>query len=145
MTKLELLLAKRVTEVTETLKQRDQFLEALWAELEDVPFHEVENGKMLLAEPYLHFPTGTEREDIWHWFDQRHSKGIVWLLYHVDHTNSNLIRRWEGCQECMSDCCAFNPEGICTFPLVYGRQPEINDSDGCLDCLIRREEIEKPL
>lgn len=42
------------------------------------------------------------------------------------------------CEECMSEICAFNPDGICMFPAVYGRKPEINEVDGCLDCLIRR-------
>ena len=42
------------------------------------------------------------------------------------------------CEECMSEICAFNPDGICMFPAVYGRTPEINEVDGCLDCLIRR-------
>lgn len=41
------------------------------------------------------------------------------------------------CEECMSEVCAFNPNGICMFPAVYGRRPEIKE-EGCLDCLIRR-------
>jgi len=26
------------------------------------------------------FPAGTHREDIWHWFDENHSKGVGWLM-----------------------------------------------------------------
>ena len=31
--------------------------------------------------PFLDFPAGTPREDIWRWFDERHSKGVAYLLY----------------------------------------------------------------
>lgn len=50
----------------------------------------------------------------------------------------NEVKHTEIYAECMSEVCAFNPNGICMFPAVYGRQPEINEEDGCLDCLIRR-------
>lgn len=29
----------------------------------------------------MDFPAGTHREDIWHWFDERHSKGVTYLMY----------------------------------------------------------------
>ena len=41
-------------------------------------------------------------------------------------------RRAALCMECMSETCTFNPEGICIFPLIYGREAEVNE-DGCLD------------
>lgn len=34
------------------------------------------------------------------------------------------------CQECMSETCAFNPNGICRYPLVFGFAPHLHD-DGC--------------
>ena len=64
-----------------TLAERDAALEKLWAELEDVPMNpETE----CLETPFLNFPVGTFREDIWHWFDERHSKGVAYLLYHAE-------------------------------------------------------------
>ncbi|MCI9258461.1 hypothetical protein [Acutalibacter sp.] len=27
------------------------------------------------------FPADTFREDVWHWFDDRHSKGVSYLMY----------------------------------------------------------------
>ncbi len=27
---------------------------------------------------------GIHREEIWHWFDVRHSKGVAYLLYHIN-------------------------------------------------------------
>lgn len=56
---------------------RDKALEYLWDELTDVPLNEDEE----LEKRYLHFPIGTEKEEIWHWFDQKHSKGVYYLLY----------------------------------------------------------------
>ena len=31
--------------------------------------------------PFLNFAAGTHREEIWHWFDERHTKGVAYLLY----------------------------------------------------------------
>ena len=61
-----------------TLAERDATLESLWHEFEDIPMNpETE----CMEAPFLDFPAGTHREDIWHWFDERHSKGITYLLY----------------------------------------------------------------
>ena len=62
----------------ETLSERDAVLESLWRQLADIPMNP-ETEKM--EEPFMDFPVGTDREDIWHWFDERHSKGVVYLLY----------------------------------------------------------------
>lgn len=60
----------------------DATLERRWKELADVPFddHGPESD-MKLAEDWWCFEKGTEREDIWHWFDERHSKGVAFLMY----------------------------------------------------------------
>ena len=34
-----------------------------------------------MEEDFLCFPMRTHREEIWHWFDERHSKGVYYLLY----------------------------------------------------------------
>lgn len=68
-------------EEIDTLRERDKILEDLWAEFGDVPMNpETE----CMEQPFLGFPVGTHREDIWHWFDERHSKGVAYLLYGVD-------------------------------------------------------------
>lgn len=38
--------------------------------------------------------------------------------------------------ECDSEYCAFNPKGYCLVPLIYSRQPGLND-DGCKDFVYR--------
>ena len=62
----------------DTLAQRDKKLEQAWERFADVPM-DPETEKM--EEGFLFFPAGTPREDIWHWFDERHSRGIAYLLY----------------------------------------------------------------
>lgn len=60
-----------------TLRDRDAKLELLWDKFADVPMNpETE----CIDEPFLGFPAGTHREDIWHWFDERHSRGVAYLL-----------------------------------------------------------------
>lgn len=59
----------------------DSYIEKKWDELTDVLFDEKENGELVLEEAWYMFEKGTSREDIWHWFDERHSEGIAYLLY----------------------------------------------------------------
>lgn len=59
----------------------DRILEERWANLEDVPFDEPPRGDLIMAEDWWLFPKGTEREDIWHFFDENYSKGVAFLLY----------------------------------------------------------------
>lgn len=62
------------------LKEQDAQLEELWAGLEDIP---VDPDTEKLECFYFIWPAGTDKEEIWHWFDERHSKGISYLLYRV--------------------------------------------------------------
>ena len=62
----------------DSLQDRDEQLEALWEDFGNVPF---DFSSETITEDFLNFPAGTPREDIWHWFDERHSKGIAYLLY----------------------------------------------------------------
>jgi hypothetical protein len=55
----------------------DQQLEMLWDDFSNVPMNpETEE----IEESWMKFEAGTHREDIWHWFDERHSKGVGWLM-----------------------------------------------------------------
>ena len=116
----------------ETLKERDQLLEHLWDLLEDVPMNP---DTEKLEEAFLHFPAGTDRNDIWGWFDKRHSKGVVYLLYRegIEHYPElqKLFHRHACCFNCDSETCAFNPEGVCMYPILYGKVPVFEDDAGC--------------
>ena len=60
-----------------TLKERDKRLERLWAEFGDVPMNpETEE----IEAQFLCFPAGTNREEVWEWFDERYSRGVAKLL-----------------------------------------------------------------
>lgn len=59
---------------------RDKQFEALWDELEDVLVYEDENGCMCLENDWHGWPRGTDREELWYWFDENHSKGVGWLM-----------------------------------------------------------------
>lgn len=62
----------------ETLKDRDLQLEEMWKAFGDIPMNpETEE----MEEPFLIFPAGTHREEIWKWFDERYSKGIAALMF----------------------------------------------------------------
>lgn len=118
----------------ETLRDRDEELEELWAQFGDVPMNpETE----CIEEPFMGWGAGVHREEIWHWFDRRHSKGVAYLLYGdgFDRTPeaAKLLYLKQFCIECESQSCQYNHGGECRFALVHERKPRINDVDGCID------------
>lgn len=65
----------------ESLKDRDCDLEEIWKLFADIPINlETE----CIEEDFLIWKKGVHREEIWHWFDERHSKGVHYLLYGDD-------------------------------------------------------------
>lgn len=117
----------------DTLTERDKELGTLWEQFADVP---VDPDTDKLEEQYIHFQAGTDRETVWHWFDERHSKGVAYLLYRdgVDRTmeTAELLYHKQLCTECDAEGCAFNPHGICMVPFLTGAAPRLHD-DGCYD------------
>lgn len=71
---------------TDLIRKLDNLVEKIWNGLEDIPFYE-EDSEQYIEENYLDFEEGTSKEDIWHWFDERHSKGIHYLLYEYETNN----------------------------------------------------------
>lgn len=54
-----------------------QELLGLWTELGDVPTVDEGIDADTIEVPFLHFPIGTHREDIWHWFEAQNPKFLV--------------------------------------------------------------------
>lgn len=118
----------------ETLQERDEEMEEMWMSFTDVPMNPETEG---IEEKFMGWEPGTSREEIWHWFDERHSKGVAYLLYggsedYVSETK-RLYALKQLCQECESLSCQFNHGGECRFALVHERKPRITDEDGCID------------
>lgn len=116
------------------LREIDREIEELWSEFGDIPMNpETE----CIEDRFLHFDVGTERMEIWKWFDERYSNGVAGLLYcdGMDRTPivSKLLYLHELCFECDSGGCCFNCGGECRFPMVHERKPRITDTDGCID------------
>lgn len=58
------------------LSQR--FIKELWHKFGDVPMNpETEQ----IEEGFYIWNAGTDREDIWHWFDEHYDRGVVALCY----------------------------------------------------------------
>lgn len=118
----------------DTLQDRDEELEELWGQFADIPMN-VETE--CIEGPFLSFTAGTGREEIWHWFNERYSKGVAYLLYSgvEDYVpeSKRLYDLSKLCFECESQTCQYNHGGECRFALVHERKPRINDVDGCVD------------
>ena len=60
-------------------------VEAMWKELSDIPLEVPDAGDEFIAESFtlqgISFPAGITRTELWHWFDDRHPKGVAYLLY----------------------------------------------------------------
>ena len=116
------------------LKNRDDELKKMWEDLEDIPMNP---DTECIEKPFLHFPVGTPREEIWSWFDERHSKGVAYLLYHTDaRTNEEskmtMLRYYDSlCDDCDSMSCVYNDGGSCRYPMVHHRVPIITEENGC--------------
>ena len=118
----------------EALRDRDEELEEMWRRFGDVP---MDPETECIEEQFMGWGSGTHREEIWHWFDRRHSKGIAYLLYNegLDRTPeaAKLLYLKQLCIECESSSCQYNHLGECRFALVHERKPRITDEDGCID------------
>ena len=51
-------------------------LETFWSELGDIPV----NDDGIIQESFLWWSKGTEREDIWYWFDEKYPGGVIKLM-----------------------------------------------------------------
>jgi len=49
----------------------------LWHDFSDIPINDLDE----IETPFLHFPAGTCRFDVWHWFDERWPGGVHELLF----------------------------------------------------------------
>lgn len=64
----------------EELEWNDENLDGLWAEFGDVPMNpETE----CIESDWLHFPAGTNREEIWRWFEETFDCRVADLMYGV--------------------------------------------------------------
>ncbi len=59
------------------IQNRDNLLEYAWATLTDVNIDEEERTE----QDWFIFPAGTDREEIWQWFDERYSRGVGELMF----------------------------------------------------------------
>ena len=121
-------------EEIETIRDRDEALEKMWKQLSDTP---MDPKTECIEEQFFGWGPGVSREEIWHWFDRRHSKGIGYLLYGdgIDRTDqlAKLAYLKQLCIECESQTCQYNHGGECRFALVHERKARITDDDGCID------------
>lgn len=62
------------------MEMKDREIEKLWSDFSNIPINSEEETE----EQFLHFPMGTNKKDIYLWFDEQHSKGMAYLLYNYD-------------------------------------------------------------
>lgn len=65
-----------VEKVRKEISLTDEVLEFLWERLSDVPVDD--DG--CLMDCFMIYEVGTDREEIWHWFDEHHSGGVATLM-----------------------------------------------------------------
>ena len=71
-------------------KLNDYQLEKAWKGLADIPVdYDDDNPDGYYKKGFdlpcgIHFEAGTDKEDVWRYFDENHSKGVSYLLYEFD-------------------------------------------------------------
>ena len=56
-------------------------LRMMWEQFSDIPIGFTDDN---IQEEFLGFPVGTDRFDIWHWFDERYAGGVHTLMEDAD-------------------------------------------------------------
>lgn len=126
-----------------------RMLEGFWKNLSDVPFSEDEYGSLVLEKEYklmfgnreiVAFPAGTEREEIWHWFDEKHPKGVIYLMNGIEAETSEKYYSIENGRDVQIDIsyteaeairkCLENPEAKEVF--VFKKNEEEHELLGCI-------------
>lgn len=77
---------KRRADPQNNLKLCDGWLELAWEALGDVPTKDDANGDAWILDddfetPWVKFYKGACVMNVWRWFDEKHSKGVHWLMY----------------------------------------------------------------
>jgi hypothetical protein len=60
---------------------KERVVKALWAALGDIPIDDDE----AIDIPFLHFLKGTDRYEIWHWFEDTFDISVHELMYPNEH------------------------------------------------------------
>lgn len=76
-------------EEIDTLRERDAVLEELWAEFGNTP---IDPETERIEEKFMGFEPGTVREDVWRWFDERHSRGVAYLMHQTPALSKFKVR-----------------------------------------------------
>lgn len=63
--------------VSKEIGLNDEVLDFLWEEFSDVLIDDDE----CILDDFIGFEAGTHREEVWQWFDERHSKGVAYLMF----------------------------------------------------------------
>jgi len=72
--------AKQELSAPQEERYPDAELETKWRELQNVQWDEADSPSgMILAAAWWVFPRGVDRNDLFQWFNERHSKGITHL------------------------------------------------------------------
>lgn len=66
-----------VSNARKEIPLNDEALEYLWEEFSDVLIDDDE----CILDDFIGFECGTHREEVWHWFDAHHSKGVHFLMF----------------------------------------------------------------
>lgn len=66
-----------VENVRKEISLDDNVLEYLWEKFGDVLIDDDE----CILDDFIGFEYGTHREEVWHWFDAHHSKGVSFLMF----------------------------------------------------------------
>ena len=77
----------KVIEPNGIVFRASEILKKYWDKLDDIPV----NDDGIIQESFLWWPKGTDREDIWHWFDEKYPDGVVKLM---GLETQNVIDKW---------------------------------------------------
>jgi len=78
-----------------TFKEDAEYRLVLEQEYKIILMADFEDGRKPKERTLVCFPAGTDREDIWKWYDRNHPKGIVYLLHGEDRRKKQTYEKWK--------------------------------------------------
>lgn len=76
----------QLEKLSANLLSQDQIKE-LWQELRNISV-DYDDEEEPIEQDFYHWPAGTPRETIWHWFDLAYDKGLYKLMFPNDLNHS---------------------------------------------------------
>jgi hypothetical protein len=110
----------------------DDEVEALWFQMQEIPFQTVPSAEAVLAIDWQGWKKGTTKQVLFDWFDEHHSMGVTWLKENTDCVVRRMpkdLRRFV--RHCLDDSQFWDLGGIPSREKEFIENLSLNEEQLC--------------